>query len=141
MLKRTTLAVVVGAMWPLAAVPAPARAATGLEGVPAFGHVFLIVGENTSLSELNKTNAPYQLGWVRQHSAWLTNYWAISHYSTSNYIAMTSGQFLPCHQADEKPATCNQNVNNLFHQLDVVGVSWLEWSGRSWTGTRGRRTT
>jgi phosphatidylinositol-3-phosphatase len=105
-----------------------AHAATRLEGVPTFGHVFLIVGENTSLSELNKTNAPYQLGWVRHNSAWLTDYWAISHYSTSNYIAMTSGQFLPCHQADEKPATCNQDVNNLFNQLDGAGVSWLEWN-------------
>ena len=105
-----------------------AHAATRLEGVPSFGHVFLIVGENTSLSELNKTNAPYQLGWVRHNSAWLTDYWAISHYSTSNYVAMTSGQFLPCHQADEKPATCNQDVNNLFHQLDMANVSWLEWN-------------
>jgi len=128
MLKRTTLAVVLAAMSLLAPVAAPAHAATGLEGVPSFGHVFLIVGENTSLSELNKTNAPFQLGWVRTHSAWLTDYWAISHYSTSNYVAMTSGQFLPCHQADEKPATCNQDVNNLFHQLDVADVSWLEWN-------------
>ena len=129
MLRRATLAAVIAAVaWLPSVAPAPAAAATGLEGVPSFGHVFLIVGENTSLSALNKTNAPYQLGVVKPNSAWLTNYWAISHYSTSNYIAMTSGQFLPCHQADEKPATCNQNVNNLFHQLDVVGVSWLEWN-------------
>jgi hypothetical protein len=113
------------AMLPAAA---PATATTGLEGVPSFGHVFLIVGENTSLSALNKNSAPYQVGWVKQHSAWLTDYWAISHYSTSNYVAMTSGQFLHCHQLDEKPADCNQDVNNLFHQLDVAGVSWLEWN-------------
>src|SRR5436190_22541774 len=100
MLKRTTLAVVIATMSLLAPPVAPAHAAARLEGVRSFGHVFLIVGENTSLSELNKTNAPYQLGWVRQHSAWLTDYWAISHYSTSNYIAMTSGQFIPCEQAD-----------------------------------------
>jgi hypothetical protein len=105
-----------------------AHAATRLEGVPSFGHVFLIVGENTSLSQLNHNDAPYQLGWIKHHSAWLTDYWGISHYSTSNYIAMTSGQFLRCHQLDEKPATCNQNVNNLFHQLDNAGVSWLEWN-------------
>src|SRR5213593_2440682 len=128
MLKRTTLAVVVGAMSLLAPALAPARAATGLEGVPAFGHVFLIVGENTSLSELNKTNAPYQLGWVRQHSAWLTNYWGISHYSTSNYIAMTSGQFLRCHQLDEKPATCNQDAPNIYGQLQDKGISWKAWN-------------
>jgi hypothetical protein len=127
MLRRATLAAVIAAVAWLPGV-APATAATGLEGVPSFGHVFLIVGENTSLSELNKNSAPYQVGWVKRHSAWLTDYWAISHYSTSNYIAMTSGQFLHCHQLDEKPATCNQDVNNLFHQLDVAGVSWTEWN-------------
>ena len=41
---------------------------------------------------------------------------------------MTSGQFLRCHQLDEKPATCNQDVDNLFNQLTVKGVSWLEWN-------------
>jgi hypothetical protein len=127
MLRRATLAAMIAAVAMLPAA-APATATTGLEGVPSFGHVFLIVGENTSLSELNKNSAPYQVGWVRQHSAWLTDYWAISHYSTSNYIAMTSGQFLHCHQLDEKPATCNQDVNNLFHQLDVAGVSWTGWN-------------
>jgi hypothetical protein len=127
MLRRATLAAMIAAVAMLPAA-APATATTGLEGVPSFGHVFLIVGENTSLSELNKNSAPYQVGWVKQHSAWLTDYWAISHYSTSNYIAMTSGQFLHCHQLDEKPATCNQDVNNLFHQLDVAGVSWTEWN-------------
>ena len=58
---------------------APVHATGGLEGVPAFGHVFVIVGENTSLSDLNKTNAPFQLGTVMPNSAWLTNYWAASH--------------------------------------------------------------
>src|SRR3954454_2884136 len=37
-----------------------AHATTELEGVPSFGHVFVIVGENTDLSQLNKNSAPYQ---------------------------------------------------------------------------------
>ena len=112
----------------IATLTAPAHATTGLEGVPAFGHVFVIVGENTSLSDLNKNNAPFQLGTVMPTSAWLTNSWATSHYSTSNYIGMTSGQFLPCDQADAAPASCNQDVPNLFSQLDTAGVSWQEWN-------------
>ena len=39
--------------------PAPGQAAGG---VPTFSHVFVIVGENTSLSQLTAKNAPYQLG-------------------------------------------------------------------------------
>ena len=114
----------------IATLTAPARAATGLEGVPAFGHVFVIVGENTSLSDLNKNNAPFQLGTVMPNSAWLTNYWAASHYSTSNYIAMTSGQYIPCEQADAAPDVCNQSVPNLFNQLDAATpqVTWQEWN-------------
>lgn len=105
-----------------------AHATTRLEDVPAFGHVFVIIGENTDLSQLNKNSAPYQTGYIRHHSAWLTNFWATSHYSTSNYIGMTSGQYLPCHQADDPPATCNQDVPNLFGQLTAKGVSWTEWN-------------
>jgi len=106
-------------------VPAPAQAANG---VPTFSHVFVIVGENTSLSQLTAKNAPYQLGTIKPDSAWLTDYWGISHYSTSNYIAMTSGQFLRCHQLDEKPATCNQDVTNVFGQLTDAGKSWTAWN-------------
>jgi phosphatidylinositol-3-phosphatase len=112
----------------MAMLNAPARATAALEGVPAFGHVFVIIGENTSLSDLNKTNAPFQLGTVMPNSAWLTNYWAASHYSTSNYVAMTSGQYISCEQADAAPASCNQDVPNLFRQLDRAGVSWQEWN-------------
>jgi hypothetical protein len=111
-------------------VPAPAQAAA--EGVPTFSHVFVIVGENTSLSQLTAKNAPYQLGTIKPNSAWLTDYWGISHYSTSNYIAMTSGQFLRCHQLDEKPATCNQpaSVDNIFGQMSdaPVPISWKAWN-------------
>src|SRR3954469_21314800 len=96
--------------------------------VPPLDNVFVIVGENTSLSQLTAKDAPYQLGTIQPNSAWFTNYWGISHYSPSNYIAMTSGQFLPCHQADEKPATCNQDVPNVFGQLTDAHISWKAWN-------------
>src|SRR5215510_2859169 len=108
--------------------PAPSQAAGS---VPTFSHVFVIVGENTSLSQLTMKNAPYQLGTIKPDSAWLTDYWGISHYSTSNYIAMTSGQFLRCHQLDEKPATCNQDsseATDIFGQLTRAGKSWRAWN-------------
>jgi hypothetical protein len=109
-------------------VPAAVHARPRLQGVPAFGHVFLIIGENTTLSQLDAKDAPFQTGFLRRHSAWLTDYWGISHYSTSNYIAMTSGQFVECEQLDEKPATCNQDVPNLFSQLDAARISWKAWN-------------
>ena len=109
-----------------AVLPTPAGADD--TGVPHPGHVFVIIGENTLLSELSMDKAPYQLGTIKPEAAWLTNYWGINHYSTSNYVAMTSGQFLLCHQLDLKPVDCNQDVPNLFNELDTAGVSWTEWN-------------
>ena len=102
--------------------------ASASEGVPQFGHVFLIVGENTNYSQLNKNTAPYLIGTVKPESAWLTNYWAATHYSESNYVAMTSGQFTACEQKDGPIASCHQNVPNLFNQLDTFGTgAWTSW--------------
>jgi phosphatidylinositol-3-phosphatase len=105
----------------------PAHAAIEREGVPAFGHVFVIMGENTELGQVNKKDAPFLLGSVKPGAAWLTNYFAVTHFSEANYAAMTSGQFTRCEQFDGSIASCHQNVENLFHQLDVAGISWKSW--------------
>ena len=96
------------------------------EGVPAFGHVFLIIGENTTYSHLTTTNAPYLMKTIRPHAAWLSNYYAATHWSQANYVALVTGQFTRCEQNDGG-ASCHQNVGNLFHQLDVARRSWKVW--------------
>ena len=116
-----TLAAVCAAL----AVPASSAASPG-EGVPAFGHVFLIIGENTTYSHLTASNAPYLLGTIRPQAAWLTNYDAATHWSQANYVALVTGQFTDCEQKDGGVA-CHQNVDNLFHQLDAAGLSWKVW--------------
>ncbi len=107
---------------------APAAATGGAEGVPALSHVFVIIGENTQLSQLNTGNAPYLLGTLKPQSAWLTNYWATTHYSESNYVALTSGQFTECQQKDGTTASCHQNVDNLFQQMAHARTSFTTWS-------------
>jgi hypothetical protein len=93
------LAACLGAASPLRVEAAPhlrdaGRASSpALEGVPRFGHVFVIVGENTTYSHLTSTNAPYLMGDLRPGSAWLTRYRATTHWSQANYIALTSGRF------------------------------------------------
>lgn len=118
------LAIVLGGSGPAAATTPPST-----DGVPQFGNVFVIIGENTELSALTKNNAPYLLGTIEPNSAWLTNYWATTHYSEANYVAMTSGQFTPCEQKDGPIASCHQNVANLFNQLDQTYGSgaWQSW--------------
>jgi hypothetical protein len=91
------------------------------------GHVFVIVGENTELGQVNKTNAPFIMSQVKPRSAWLTDYFAVTHFSEANYAAMTSGQFTHCQQFDGAIASCHQDVPNIFRQLDTAGVTWKSW--------------
>lgn len=123
------LLVVLLSIGPVRANAAPAAPGdivpTG-EGVPRFGHVFLIIGENTTYSHLTTTNAPYLMSTLRPRSAWLSQYYAATHWSQANYVALTSGQFTRCEQQDYGIA-CHQNVDNLFHQIDVSGQSWKTW--------------
>jgi len=100
--------------------------AAGAEGVPRLGNVFLIIGENTTYSHLTMTNAPYLMGTIRPKSAWLTNYYAATHWSQANYVAMVTGQFTRCEQQDGG-AACHQNVDSLYHQMDAAGLTWKVW--------------
>jgi hypothetical protein len=88
--------------------------------------VFLIIGENTDYSHLTASNAPYLITNVEPRSAWLTNYYAATHWSQANYVAMVTGQFTSCEQADGGIA-CHQNVDNLYHQLDQARSTWQVW--------------
>jgi phosphatidylinositol-3-phosphatase len=90
-------------------------------------HVYLIIGENTELGQVNKSDAPYLTGTLKRQSAWLTNYFALTHFSEANYVGMMSGQFTRCQQFDGSAASCHQDVANLFSQLDARGVSWQSW--------------
>jgi hypothetical protein len=111
--------------WPAASAAPRARATQ--EGVPAFGHVFVIMGENTELGQINKKDAPYLLGTLRPEAAWLTDYFALTHFSEANYVGMMSGQFTQCQQFDGSAASCHQDVENLFHQLDGQAITWQSW--------------
>jgi hypothetical protein len=108
-------------------IPASGAAAgTRVEGVPQFSHVFLIIGENADYSHINASSAPYLSTVVRPQSAWLDNYYAATHWSQANYVALATGQFTSCEQHDGGTA-CHQNVDNIYHQLDQAGSSWKVW--------------
>ena len=96
------------------------------EGVPRLGHVFLIIGENTTYEHLDATNAPFLMGTLRPQAAWFTEYLAATHWSQANYVALVSGQFTRCEQQDYGVA-CHQDVENLFHLLDRGGMTWKTW--------------
>jgi phosphatidylinositol-3-phosphatase len=108
---RVLLAAVVVAVG-LAALAQVSAAGHGADGVPRFGHVFVIIGENTDYQHLTAANAPYLMTTVRPSSAWFENYYAATHWSQANYVALTSGKFTPCEQKDLGFA-CRDDVDNI----------------------------
>src|SRR5215471_2787131 len=47
----------------------PSAAGGGADGVPRFGHVFVIIGENTDYQHLTATNAPYLMTTIRRSTS------------------------------------------------------------------------
>jgi hypothetical protein len=116
--------------------PARSSVARAIEGIPAFAHVFLIIGENTSENQVTAKTAPFLTSSIKPQAAWLTNYFAVAERSLGNYVAIVSGQFNSCEAQNAFSFTngdvpgqiaCHQNVDNLFHQLDGARISWLDW--------------
>ncbi len=100
-----------------------------VERVPQLSHVFFLIGENTSYQDVTAARAPYIVNRLKPRAAWLTDYSALHSGSTSDYIGLTSGQYLPCDVQDVNPNhKCHQDIPNLFSQLDQRGVSWKEWN-------------
>jgi hypothetical protein len=117
----------------VAGTPARASDPAALEGVPRLKHVFVIVLENEDFAKTwNPQNAPYLNSLVPQ-GAFADRYYAVSHLSADNYIAMTSGQTpTPVFQSDciswtacyasEKARV--DGGRSIVDQLDQKGISW-----------------
>jgi hypothetical protein len=122
----------------------PRQGPPSLEGVPRLGHVFVIIGENTTYDHVTSTNMPYLMGTFRPQAAWFTQYYAATHWSQANYVALVTGQFTRCEQQDYG-AACHQDVENLFHQLDLSRLTWKTWleagTARCDTGSGGSCTS
>ena len=123
---------------------APRQGPPSLEGVPRLGHVFMIIGENTTYDHVTTTNMPYLMQTFRPQSAWFTEYYGATHWSQANYVALVTGQFTRCEQQDYG-AACHQDVENLFHQLDQSRLTWKTWleagTARCDTGSGGSCTS
>src|SRR5262249_62340814 len=83
----------------IAAVTVPAAPAAGharsagnpAEGVPAVGHVFLIIGENTTYFHPKPAPPPFPLRTIPPHAARLSNYYPAPPRSPAHYVAPVTG--------------------------------------------------
>src|SRR5437016_7293923 len=99
-----------------AASPAPVRAT-----VPAFSHIFEIVMENHEYgSVIGRPDAPYVNNLAATYGL-ATNYFAASHPSLPNYLALTAGSTFGI---ASDCTTCFVNATNIADQVESSGRSW-----------------
>jgi hypothetical protein len=84
--------------------------------------IAVIVLENKEYNEIiGRAGAPY-LNALAAQSAVAANYYAITHPSLPNYLALTAGSSLGFSGSD--CGTCSVSHRNLVDQLDAAGISW-----------------
>jgi hypothetical protein len=96
------------------AVRAPARR-------PPARRVAVIVLENKGFGQvIGNPRAPYVNALARRYSL-ATRYYAVTHPSLPNYIALTGGSTYTIHSDCR---ACDVSASNLVNQLDTAGISW-----------------
>src|SRR5438067_2368843 len=97
--------------------------ATPVQGavVPTFDHVFVIVMENHSYSEIiGRPSAPY-VNSLAATGSLFTNYTAVSHPSLPNYLALTGGSTFGI---TSDCTTCWVSASNIADSMEAAGSSW-----------------
>jgi len=94
--------------------PAPA-------GVPAFSHVFVIVMENHEYGSIIGSGAAPYINSLAASYGLATNYYAASHPSLPNYLALTAGSTFGI---ASDCTTCFVNATNIADQVEASGRSW-----------------
>lgn len=119
------------------ASPAGAPAASGsgagpsnAPGLPDFSHVYVIILENKEYDYIvGSAAAPYENSLVARYGV-ATNFYAETHPSEPNYIALTSGGL----QGTNSDGTYDLEVPNLFDQVEASGRTWHLYA-QSYPGT------
>src|ERR1041384_264795 len=132
--RRAPIACLATAIALLAIVPQHAHAA-GLEGIPSFTHVFVLILENENASSTwGSTSVAHYLNSLVPQGVFDEGYYATGHASLDNYIAMTSGQpDQPLTGSDclavnlwtcVQPQSLMAGGRNIRDQLESAGISW-----------------
>jgi phosphatidylinositol-3-phosphatase len=92
-----------------------------------FGHVIVIVEENTNYSDvIGNSSAPYLNGLANQYGL-ATQYYANTHPSIGNYLALTTGQTLT-NDDSQTPLSFPVSVDNVVRELVAAGKSWKAYA-------------
>lgn len=93
--------------------------------VPAFDHVTVVVFENKEASNiLGNPAAPTFNTYARRYAS-LTSYYAVTHPSLPNYIALVSGS---TRGINSNCTQCSVNAPNLADTLEAAGKTWKTYA-------------
>ena len=90
-------------------------------GVPSFDHIILIVLENRDYSAAMDGSSMPHIVDLAQKNVLLTDYFAASHPSLPNYLALMSGS---TQGINTDCISCFVNAPNLADELDKAGKTW-----------------
>jgi len=91
--------------------------------LPSFGHVVIVVEENTSFSEVTATSMPYLFALASQYGVATQDY-ANTHPSIGNYFEMTAGQIITNDDSYQLTVT----ADNIVRQLLAAGKTWKDYA-------------
>lgn len=109
----------------LLATAAPSSATSG--DVPHYKHIFYIVEENRSDTQIIDNPAAPELNHLADTYALATNYFGTSHPSEPNYVAMVGGSDFGI-QDDGAYTTNVVDQPSLASQLEDAGLSWKAYA-------------
>jgi dUTPase len=91
--------------------------------LPRFGHVVIVVEENTSFSEVTDSTMPYLFSLMSQYGV-ATQYYANTHPSIGNYFEMTAGQIITNDDSYQLTVT----ADNIVRHLLAAGKTWKDYA-------------
>src|SRR5258708_8977116 len=91
-----------------------------------FGHVAIVVEENTNYSGVSSSSMPYLSGLMSQYGL-ATQYYANTHPSIGNYLMLTTGQVLTNNDSDT-PASFPVSADNVVRELVAAGKTWKAYA-------------
>ena len=104
-----------------AATPLPTPTPIGSGTLPNFSHVFLIVMENEESTGVMGNNAAAYINTLATGHGLATQYFAVSHPSLPNYLALTAGST----EGIASDCTgCYVDATNIADQVESSGRSW-----------------
>jgi len=94
---------------------------------PPFGHVFIVVEENSNYAAvIGSASMPYLNGLIHQYGL-ATQYYANTHPSIGNYFMLTTGEILT-NDDGKVPQSFPVSTDNVVRELVAAGKTWKDYA-------------